>query len=301
MASRNLSRAEDTDTIDVTTTRERAVKPRQRTRRRMTIGGGNLRAAPCARIDDSRGERAGRIQERLARSRVGILTGVRKHVHLTGRRRLRRDHLTAAHVVALVESDMAVNPKRRRDLVFEIRTDAFAGDAPNHFANQPSVSQCMIAMLRPRLPERLLGRERRDHRIPVEDRLARKHLANSRQTRAMVQQLPHRYPVLAMLREFRPVTRDRRVKIEQTLVGQAMSANRGHPLGGREDGDDRVARPWARARLVGMTAPQVDDHLAVDAYGNGGAVLVALVEIFGERSFHAPEAWIAVSFNLGHK
>jgi hypothetical protein len=39
-----------------------------------------------------------------------------------------------------------------------------------------------------------------------------------------------------------------------------------------------------------MTAPQVDDHLAVDANGNGSAVLVALVEIFGERSFHAREA-----------
>ncbi len=50
-----------------------------------------------------------------------------------------------------------------------------------------------------------------------------------------------------------------------------------------------------------MTAPQVDDHLAVNANGNSSAILVALVEIFGERGFHAPEAWIAVSFNLGHK
>src|SRR5216683_6100775 len=104
MASRNLGRAEDTDAIDVATTRERAVKPRQRTRRRMAIGSRNLRAAPLARIDDARGERAWRIQKRLACRRVGILARVRKHVHLTGRRRLRRDHLTAAHVVALVES-----------------------------------------------------------------------------------------------------------------------------------------------------------------------------------------------------
>src|SRR5712692_10750977 len=301
MASRNLGRAEDTDAIDVAVTRERAVKPRQRTRRRMAVGGRNLRAAPCARIDDAWGERTRRIQERLSRRRVGILARVREDIHLPGRWRLRRDHLAAAHVVALVESDMAIDPERCGDLVVEIRADALAGDTANYLSDEPSVSQCMIAMLRPRLPERLLGGERRDHRIPVEDRLARERLANSRQTRAMVQQLPHRYPVLAMLREFRPVTRDRRVKIEQTLVGQAMSAYRGHPLGGREDGDDRVARPWARARLVGVTAPQVDDHLAIDAYGNGGAVLVALVEIFGERSFHAREARIAVSFNLGHK
>src|SRR5260370_42346914 len=93
------------------------------------------------------------------------------------------------------------------DLVVEIRPDALAGDTSNYLPDEPSVGQSVIAMLGPRLPERLLGRERRDHRIPVEDRLARKRLANSRQTRAMVQQLAHGDPVLAMLREFRPVTR----------------------------------------------------------------------------------------------
>src|SRR6266849_4160350 len=224
MASRNLGRAEDSDAIDVTATGERAVKPRERTRRRMAVGGRNLCAAPCARIDDARGERARRIQKRLARSRVGILARVREDIHLTGRGRFRRDHLAATHVVTLVESDMAIDPERCGDLVVEIRPDALAGDTSNYLSDEPSVGQSMIAMLRPRLPERLLGRERRDHRIPVEDRLARKHLANSRQTRAMVQQLPHRYPVLAMLREFRPVTRDGRVKIEQTLVGKGLSA-----------------------------------------------------------------------------
>src|SRR5216683_5254367 len=198
MASRNLGRAEDTDAIDVTTTRERTVKPRQRTRRRMTVGGRNLRAAPCARIDDARGERARRIQKRLARSRVGIFARVCKHVHLPRRRRFGRDHLTAAHVVALVESDMAIDPERCGDLVVEIRADSLTGDTSNYLPDEPSVSQCMIAMLSPRLPERLLGGQRRDHRIPVEDRLARKRLANSRQTYAMVQQLAHCDPVLAM-------------------------------------------------------------------------------------------------------
>src|SRR5262249_44317954 len=80
---------------------------------------------------------------------------------------------------------------------------------------------------------------------------------------------------------------------------QAMRAERRHSLGARVDVDQRVARPGLRAVEVRMTAPQVDDGLAVDDHRDRRADLVLIAQVPGERVAYRLEAWMALTLDLG--
>ena len=173
----NLGGCEDTDAIDLTAAGQRTVETGQRARGGMAVGRWNLRTAPGARVDCAEFHRGGRIHKRLGGHRFGILLRVFEKVHLTGRRRRRLDHVAASGVVARVESDVAIDAERLHDFVAKISADAFAGDAANDFADEPSVGDRVIAVLGAGRPPGLFGRERRRHHVPIISRVLGQRLA----------------------------------------------------------------------------------------------------------------------------
>src|SRR5208337_2007274 len=147
-------------------------------------------------------------------------------------------------------------------------------------------------------PPRLLLGERGRHRVPVEERVVVEEFAHGGKTRAMTQQIPHRQLVLARLGELGPVLRHGRVDVEQALVGEAMRADRGDALGGRVDVDERVARPRLGLRLISMSRPDIHDASTVEHNCRGGADLVSLLKILGERVLDTIELRIAGAFDF---
>src|SRR5208282_6405662 len=114
----------------------------------------------------------------------------------------------------------------------------------------------------------------------VIDVLILQWLGDPGQARAMAQDVAHRQILLAGLRELGPVLRNRLIGIELALIDQTMGAGRRETFGRRVDVDQRVALPWFGLRLVGMTAPDIDDAFTVEIDRASGAELAALFEIF---------------------
>src|SRR5690348_9859829 len=162
------------------------------------------------------------------------------------------------------KSDVAVDTERFRDLVAEIRAETLARDAAHHFADQPSVGEGVVAVVRARLPPWLLRGECGSHCVPVKNVIRLEWLANRGEAGAMAQQIIYRNFFLARLCKLGPVLRHRGVQIELALIDQAMRAHRSQPLGGRIDIYDGVALPSPGPRFIGVAAPQIDDRPAVE-------------------------------------
>src|SRR5713101_6569124 len=154
-----------------------------------------------------------------------------------------------------VESDMKIELERSCDLLAAICTHRFACHTPQRLAEQVSQRERMVAVLCAGLPPWCLGGKRRRHGFPLHQRVGRQRLAYRRKSRAMAKNVSDWKPFLARLRELGPVARDRRVEVDFPALDQPMNAGRCYALGRRVDVHDRVAFPWARACLVGVTAP----------------------------------------------
>ena len=107
--------------------------------------------------------------------------------------------------------------------------------------------------------------------------------------------------LLAVAGELRPVARHRRIDVERAAVDEHVGAQRRHRLRRREDVDDGVALPRARARRVGMTAPQIDDRRAVARRRKRGADLTPGREVRCKRLAHRFEPRRAVAVNCARR
>jgi hypothetical protein len=84
----------------------------------------------------------------------------------------------------------------------------------------------------------------------------------------MPEQLADQDSLLACRAEGRPVRRNGRIEVNQTLLHLGEESQRSHRLGDRPDLGDRVANPgdsWS-----GLAAPEVDDELAVVHHRDAG-------------------------------
>src|SRR5262249_58103684 len=170
---------------------------------------------------------------------------------------------------------------------------------PYDLADQPPEGDGMIPVRGSRSPPWWLGGERRAHRVPVVERFVREHVPDGRQPGTMSQEPSHRQCGLVRGGELGPVAGYRRVDVETAFRDQAVRAERRHALGAGGDVDERVALPGLRAVEVRMTAPEVDDGLAVDDHRDGRADLVLIAQVPGERVAHGLEAWMALTLDLG--
>src|SRR6185437_9379985 len=82
--------------------------------------------------------------------------------------------------------------------------------------------------------------------------------------------------------KFRPVTRHRRVHIDQSAIHQHVESETGDALGDGHHANDGVALPFAAARVVLPTAPQIHHSPAADRDAHGGAHFVLAAVVLAE-------------------
>ena len=204
-----------------------------------------------------------------------------------------RHHVGHAVELRRRQADVEVGAQRPRDLRGEELAEAPAGDAPDHFADQVAVGQCVIARGRPGFPPGRLRRQHGGRLVPVVHVVDGDRLVPARDARGVRQQVADLDPRLAPGRELGPVEGDVRVEVERAAVDQHERGERGHRLGGGEDAGDRVLAPRHGAGLVGPAAPQVDDHLAVDVDGERGAEVPTRLQLGCEQLAQGVESGAA--------
>ncbi|CAN5437127.1 hypothetical protein BH23ACT3_BH23ACT3_19610 [soil metagenome] len=99
----------------------------------------------------------------------------------------------------------------------------------------------------------------------------------------MRHQLSHGDRRLAVLGELRPVARDRFIDVDPSARMGDRDRRRGHPLGGGEHGDQRVALPRQLLDPVAVAAPQIDHLVAVAVERAGRTDLAPFEEVPTER------------------
>src|SRR5215469_7455806 len=137
----------------------------------MSIGGGNLRGAPCPRVDGFEFQGAGRVVYRFGGNRVRILGRIGERIALTRSRWRSRNNLGAAAVVAGVESDMKINPEWAGNILAAIRANGLAGDAAYYLSDQITECQSMVTVFRAGFPPWFLLGERGGHYVPAHQRV----------------------------------------------------------------------------------------------------------------------------------
>ena len=242
----------------------------------MAVRGRNLGAAEFRRVVI---ERHRPLPAGAREHRIGIL-----------RRLLRpRDELGAAREIARIDAELKIDAERRGDLVAIELTEALGRDAADDLADEKAERSDVIGGLRARRPDRRLRRQRLGHRLPIIDRARPKIVGQERQAAAMIEHPADEQRFFAVRGEFRPVARNRRVEIDLAAIDQHMQAGRGHCLADRHGVADRVLFPGLRLRDVAKSAPEIDDHAAVDGEREARPALFAAREIIGESVPHGGE------------
>src|SRR5713226_7147091 len=127
----------------------------------MAVGRWYLRSTPGTAVHFIRVEnRTAGDRNRSCSDRIGVRYQLGEWVRRSWRRRRRGNDLSGARVVPRIEPDMRVEPERRHQLVAEESSGRLAADSADHFADQPSVGDRVIAVLGARRPPRLLLGER---------------------------------------------------------------------------------------------------------------------------------------------
>ena len=106
----------------------------------------------------------------------------------------------------------------------------------------------------------------------------------------------HRQLLLARGRELRPVARDWRVVVEQSVGREDVDRCRRHAFARGEAKRHRVAFPWS-AVMARLPAPDVDDALAFEEYRRGAAASVAK-DLLSQRIRDRFEARVVLAVKL---
>ena len=142
-----------------------------------------------------------------------------------------------------------------------------ARNAADHLADEEAVGDAVVAVTRAGLVTRRLPRELRADEVPVEHLVrARDHVAQRVQPGGVAQEMPHGDELLAALREFRPVRRDRLVVVDEPAVDEPVDSGGDDALRRREAHGHRVRLP-GRSRGVARSGPGVDHELAAVVHG----------------------------------
>ncbi len=278
------------------------VEARHSSRVAVAVGGRHLGGAPLPRVDHARPGDIGRVaigveaHQRQARQRRRIRAEPSPELFVFGRG-LPRHQLGAAFVELGADADEEVDARGLGDGLAQVGAERLAGDAAHDLADQESLRVDVVAVAFSGLPPWRLRRERLRHHVPAAPRAGRQRARNRRQRRLMREQVAQRDPRLARLRELRPVSGDGRVELEPPHLGESEHADGGDRLADGVEVDDRVALPRARARAVGVSAPQVDHAAPVDVDRERGADLGAGGEDLAQRVADSLESARAAPVN----
>jgi hypothetical protein len=199
------------------------------------------------------------------------------------------------------QPDVEVRPERDRHLVLEEGAEALARDPPDDLADQVSLGHGVVARGGTRLPPRCLRGQQARHLLPVTEVLVGDRRLPPGQAGRVRHEVADLDGLLARRRELGPVVGDGGVEVELAAVGQDQRAQGRHGLGRRPHVGDGVALPRGAVFRVDPAAPEVDDRLALQVDGHGGADIVPCVDVGGEQFFHPAEAVVTGPMHLGHR
>ncbi|GAB3941019.1 hypothetical protein GCM10029976_059650 [Kribbella albertanoniae] len=129
------------------------------------------------------------------------------------------------------------------------------GRTADDVVDEVAEREAVIPGLRPRLPgQRLFSDQARDELL-IGDLVRRQPRGEERHPGAVLQHLPNRDHVLAVLAEGRPELSDAIVVPDESAIDQDVDDGRADPLADREDREERVRTSGPR--------PGVDDQLTV--------------------------------------
>ncbi len=186
------------------------------------------------------------------------------------------------------------------DLLAQERARGEAGDPADHLADREAEHMAVVLVAGARLPERLLGLDRPDHRGPGGDLLEGELRVQGRDARAVAEDHPGGDLLLAVARELGPVAGDRGVQVEPALLGEQVGTDAHRALGAGEHRDEGVLRPGPAGALVGGAAPQLDHLAAAGVDGDGGAQFGELGEVAREDVGDGAEAFVGPALVLLH-
>ena len=198
----------------------------------------------------------------------------------------------------LGQSDVDVQPERRRDLVLEKLPQAAMPwiDPAQQLALVVSEGDGVIGLPRSGLPRRFLAGQHDRQSIEVGDDAAIDGLVDREQPGLVCQELTDGDALFALLRELRPVRAHPFFVIEPAARVRDGKRHRGQALGGRVDDHHRVLLPGLARLLVSDTAPDVDDLLAAVIGTAGAAQLAASSEVLDERLAHGLKPGLTCPF-----
>src|SRR4029079_19536709 len=135
-------------------------------------------------------------------------------VHATAAAAEVADEWRDAWLLGLRQPDEEVETERPRDLLGEEGAQRPTVDPTDDLADEVPVRHLVVAVRRPRLPQRRLARLRLDDRLPREHLVEGELLVDPRQPRLVRQQVRDGDRLLAPLCELGPVPGNRGVDVE---------------------------------------------------------------------------------------
>ncbi len=173
------------------------------------------------------------------------------------------------------------------------------GHPADDLADQPAVSDGVVAGLRAGLVGRSLPGQGVDHVVPIQNVVGiLDDAAKSMQAGGVAEHVTDGQVLLSVLRELGPVGGHRRVVVHPTGVGLQVQGRRGDPLGGAEAHRHGVGLP--RVAVVGaQPAPQVHHQFAPVIDGQRGPAR-GTPELIPECLGDVDEAGVGVSLHPGN-
>ncbi|OXR39644.1 hypothetical protein B7C42_08287 [Nocardia cerradoensis] len=268
----------------------RAVDPRQGPCRAHAAGGRALDAEVFAAGGTFGRAGAGAAQGAIGQSapQKHLNRDAQRHVSLVpqhvqpGGGRQRGD---AIEGLFLRQSDEEVQLERAGEVLGEDAAQAAVAriDAAEQFALVQPGGDRVITLPGARAPQWLLvGQDLREP-IPVGHIRQPHHPIQHRQTRAVVEQLPHGDRFLAVRGEFRPVLRDRRLVVEHPTRDGTRHGECRHPLRRGEDRNHGVALPRQLSAAIAEPRPQIHHRPVPVVDGHGRADLAESGEVASKR------------------
>jgi hypothetical protein len=174
------------------------------------------------------------------------------------------------------------------DLLAQEAPDRLAGHAADHFAEQITDVDGVVGAVCAGRPRGLLLFERLDVLLPTEPGAGRGAVAIDHAA-GVRQDVADKDPLFAGLREFRPVVGDGRVEVDLAAIDENVHAQCAHAFRERVHDDDGVFFPRHSARDVFVSAPKIDDFLAVLVDADRCADFTAAPEIIGKCFLNCSE------------
>ena len=237
-----------------------------------------------------------------AQNRAVPVRPFRRHLNVLRREQPRahiRHHLgDVALLLRRHAADIVFGVKRPGDLRAQERADRLAANPAHDLAQQIALIMDVIGRPGAGLPQGLLILQRLHIGLAVEHAAGIQPVVGEhRNSGGVIEDMTDEDPVLAVLREFRPVGRDRRIDIDLAAVDQHVEADAGDALGDRHHADRGMGVPRLGLVAVAIAAPQIDHRLAVDDHRNGRTRLVLDPVILLEGLEHRLKARITLPPN----